>query len=93
MSNKCKSYLKWKKLYVFILQPKTQEQIYVEQVFRRLKPDLSKCDLSKKRLKHIARKNNENKVNPLNIYLSCNKAQTIFLIKKQCKYWTKLKKN
>ena len=53
VSDRCKSYLKWKKLSVFTLPPYTPEQNYVEQVFKRLKTDLSKQDFSKKRLEYI----------------------------------------
>ena len=53
VSDRWKSYLKWKKLSVLTLPPYTPEQNHVEQVFKRLKTDLSKCDLSKKRLEYI----------------------------------------
>ena len=73
VSEKWKSYLKWKKFSVLTLPPYTPEQNYVEQVFKRLKTDLSKCDFSKKRLEYIVWNNNENEVNLFIIYLSCNK--------------------
>ena len=53
LSDRCKSYFKWKKLSVLTLPPYTPEQNNVEQVFKRLKTDLSKQDLSKKRLEYI----------------------------------------
>ena len=53
VSDRCKSYLKWKKLSVLTLPPYTPEQNYVEQVFKRLKTDLSKQDFSKNRLEYI----------------------------------------
>ena len=53
VSDRWKSYLKWKKLSVLTLPPYTPEQNHVEQVFKRLKTDLSKWDLSKKRLEYI----------------------------------------
>ena len=53
VSERCKAYLKWKKLSVLTLPSYTPEQNNVEQVFKRLKKDLSKCDMSKKRLEYI----------------------------------------
>ena len=53
VSERCKAYLKWKKLSVLTLPSYTPEQNNVEQVFKRLKTDLSKCDMSKKRLEYI----------------------------------------
>ena len=53
VSDRWKAYLRWKKLSVLTLPPYTPEQNLVEQVFKRLKTDLSKWDLSKKRLEYI----------------------------------------
>ena len=53
VSDRWKAYLRWKKLSVLTLPPYTSEQNLVEQVFKRLKTDLSKWDLSKKRLEYI----------------------------------------
>ena len=53
ISDSSKWYLKHKKLSVLTLPPYTPEQNYVEQVFKRLKTDLSKCDFTKKRLEYI----------------------------------------
>ena len=50
LSDRCKSYFKWKKLSVLTLPPHTPEQNNVEQDFKRLNTDFSKQDLSKKRL-------------------------------------------
>ena len=44
VSDRCRAYFKWKMLSVLTLPPYTPEQNYVEQVFKRLKTDLSKCD-------------------------------------------------
>ena len=53
VSDRCKAYLKWKRLSVLTLPPYTPEQNHVEQAFKRLKTDLSKWDFSKKRLEYI----------------------------------------
>ena len=53
VSDSCRAYFKWKMLSVLTLPPYTPEQNHVEQVFKRLKTDLSKCDFSKKRLEYI----------------------------------------
>ena len=53
VSDRTKSYLIHKKLSVLTLPPYTPEQNLVEQVFKRLKTDLSKCDFSKKRLEYL----------------------------------------
>ena len=53
MSDRTRSYLKYKKLSVLTLPPYTPEQNNVEQVFKRLKTDLSSCDFTKKRLEYI----------------------------------------
>ena len=44
---------KIQKLSVLTLPSYTPEQNYVEQVFKRLKTDLSRCDFTKKRLEYI----------------------------------------
>ena len=44
---------KTQKLSVLTLPLYIQEQNYVEQVFKRLKTDLSKCDFTIKRLEYI----------------------------------------
>ena len=53
VSDICKSYYKYKNLSVLTLPPYTPEQNNVEQVFKRLKTDLSTWDFSKKRLEYI----------------------------------------
>ena len=53
VSEGCKAYLKLKKFSVLTLPSYTPEQNNVDQVFKRLKADLSKCYMSKKRLKYI----------------------------------------
>ena len=53
ISNCTKTYLKYKMLSVLTLPPYTPEQNDVEQVFKRLKTDLSRQDFSKKRLEYI----------------------------------------
>ena len=53
MSDRTQSYLKYKKFSVLTLPPYTPEQNNVEQVFKRLKTDLSSCDFTKKRLEYI----------------------------------------
>ena len=53
ISDVWKTYFKYKKLSVLTLPPYTPEQNNVEQVFKRLKTDLSTCDFSKKRLEYI----------------------------------------
>ena len=53
LSSNCRSYFSSKGLSVLTLPPYTPEQNNVEQVFKRLKTDLSKRDLAKKRLEYI----------------------------------------
>ena len=53
LSDRCKSNFKWKKLSVLTLPQYTPEQNKVEIVFKRFLIDLSKQDLSKKRLEYI----------------------------------------
>ena len=53
VSSQCQQYFKFKKLSVLTVPPYTPEQNHVEQVFKRLKTDLSKLNLSKKRLEYI----------------------------------------
>ena len=53
LSDRTQSYLTYKKLSVLTLPPYTPEQNNVEQVFKRLKTDLSSCDFTKKRLEYI----------------------------------------
>ena len=53
ISDVWKTYFKYTKLSVLTLPPYTPEQNNVEQVFKRLKTDLSTCDFSKKRLEYI----------------------------------------
>ena len=53
VSDRCRADFKWKMLSVLTLPSYTPEQNYVEQVFKRLKTDLSKCDFSKRRLEYI----------------------------------------
>ena len=53
VSDRFRAYFKWKMFSVLTLPPYTPEQNYVEQVFKRLKTNLSKCDFSNRRLEYI----------------------------------------
>ena len=53
LSESWSSYFKFKKLSILTLPPYSPELNDVEQVFKRLKTDLSICDFSKKRLEYI----------------------------------------